>query len=324
MKKLSLSLLLAFLILTTLGYAQSGEPAENPIQTSSATSPGQAASTWPADVPSDYVITPFGYFHPTCVRHVLEGETVLADGRIQYADGSVEASAPVCDYPRYSPQGAPVTGVEPTTNGWVEWASAMTTSSYKKMIVTWPVPPDPASYTGQTVFLFPGFEDYKDVVSILQPVLQYGPSAAGGGEYWSVAAWNCCPGGTADHSTLIGANKGTIGTIWSNCPPGVNHCATWNVEAEETGSGQTTTLTATPSEGQEFNWAFGAALEAYGVQYCNQYPDNMKDPFTVELYNNEGVLIEHPGWTGQVANVTPQCDFSVSTSATKETLRWRP
>lgn len=64
-------------------------------------------------------ITPIGYMHPTCVRHVLEGQTVLGDGRIQYADGSVEASAPVCDYPRYSPQGVLATRNEPTrTAGW--------------------------------------------------------------------------------------------------------------------------------------------------------------------------------------------------------------
>ena len=278
MKKLSLGLALALLTLTTLSYALSGEPAENQIQTSPAASPSPEASTWPPDVPRNYVITPFGYFHPTCVRHVLKGETVLEDGRIQYADGSVEASAPVCGYPRYSPQGALVTGNEPTTNGWVESASAMTTTSYHKMIVTWAVPPDPGSYNGQTVFLFPGFEDYNDVKSILQPVLQYGPSAAGGGEYWSVAAWNCCPSGTADYSSLIGANNGTIGTIRSNCGPGVNQCATWNVEAKETGSGQTTSLTATPSEGQEFNWAFGAALEVYDVTQCDQYPDTRRTP----------------------------------------------
>ena len=283
------------------------------------------ASTWPPDVPRNYVITPFGYFHPTCVRHVSKGETVLEDGRIQYADGSVEASAPVCGYPRYSPQGALVTGNEPTTNGWVESASAMTTTSYHKMIVTWAVPPDPGSYNGQTVFLFPGFEDYNDVKSILQPVLQYGPSAAGGGEYWSVAAWNCCPSGTADYSSLIGANNGTVGTIKSNCGPGVNKCATWNVEAKETGSGQTTSLSATPSEGQVFNWAFGAALEVYNITQCDQYPDNTGDSFTVQLYNQAGNLIAHPGWTGQVTTgITPSCGFNVSVSATKERLGWEP
>ena len=326
MKQLSLGLALVLLTLTTFSHALSGQPAENQSQTSSAALPSPEASTWPAGVPKDYVITPFGYSHPTCVRHISEGETVLGDDRIQYADGSVEASAPVCEYPRYTSQGLPLTGIEPATNGWVEWASATTTSSYKKMVVTWPVPPNPSYYHGQTIFLFPGLEDDNSPKKcILQPVLQYGPSAAGGGVYWSVAAWKVCTNNIVDYSSLIGANNGTIGTIWSLCAPGVNHCPTWNVEAKETGTGQTTTLTATSSEGLEFNWAFGAALEVYGVNGCDYYPDTTNDPFTVQLYNNEGDLIENPGWTGQVASgISPRCAFNVITSATRETLKWNP
>ena len=32
----------------------------------------------PAGVPDGYVITPFGYFHPSCVRQMAEGETLLS------------------------------------------------------------------------------------------------------------------------------------------------------------------------------------------------------------------------------------------------------
>jgi len=34
----------------------------------------------PPQVPEGYVITPFGYFHPSCVLRAVEGETLLADG----------------------------------------------------------------------------------------------------------------------------------------------------------------------------------------------------------------------------------------------------
>jgi len=44
----------------------------------------------PAVAPQGYVITPFGYFHPSCVREVASGDTVLADGRVQHADGTVD------------------------------------------------------------------------------------------------------------------------------------------------------------------------------------------------------------------------------------------
>src|SRR5215469_5147528 len=97
----------------------------------------EKASNRPLGVPDNYVVTPFGYFHPSCVRHVAEGEVVLADGRIQHADGSVDTIAPVCDYPHFSPTGAPPTWGNaaseiqgPVTNGWVENISATTTAAY--------------------------------------------------------------------------------------------------------------------------------------------------------------------------------------------------
>jgi hypothetical protein len=36
----------------------------------------------PTGVPDEYVLTPSGYFHPSCVRQLAAGETLLADGRI--------------------------------------------------------------------------------------------------------------------------------------------------------------------------------------------------------------------------------------------------
>ncbi|KAJ7191320.1 hypothetical protein GGX14DRAFT_600785 [Mycena pura] len=45
-----------------------------------------------------------------------------------------------------------------------------------------------ATYRGQTVFLFNAIEPATSS-TIVQPVLQYGPSNAGGGGYWTVANW---------------------------------------------------------------------------------------------------------------------------------------
>ena len=59
-----LSLFLAFIV-STMAYAQA-----------------PAGPNRPAGVPDGYVITPFGYFHPSCVRQLTEGETLLADGII--------------------------------------------------------------------------------------------------------------------------------------------------------------------------------------------------------------------------------------------------
>lgn len=94
----------------------------------------------PPQVPEDYVISPFGYFHPSCVRNVPDGAIVMDDGRIQQADGSVDVSVPVCFYPHYSPDGtlvspnnvgganAPPVGCSPPSSCWVEDISATATT----------------------------------------------------------------------------------------------------------------------------------------------------------------------------------------------------
>jgi len=295
---------------------------------SSAQDPGP---TRPLGVPTDYVVTPFGYFHPSCARHVAEGETVLADGRIRHADGTEETVAPVCDYPRYSASGSLISwdstraGTEPLTNGWVENISATTTGRYGKISATWTTPPQPTGHNGQTLFFFPGFEDIDDTVSILQPVLQWGPSAAGGGNNWAAASWNCCPGGTTDYSSLISVSAGDsmLGVISPTCSSG--SCSTWNVKTEDKTTGHTTTLSKTPNEGQKWNWAFGAVMEVYGVTKCSDYPNNKGLTFTVSLYNNSLALISSPPWTKAPASgITPSCGFGLSSTATKERVEYNP
>jgi hypothetical protein len=45
----------------------------------------------PAAVPAVYVITPFGYFHPSCVNHLAEGDVLLQDEKaIQHANGTYD------------------------------------------------------------------------------------------------------------------------------------------------------------------------------------------------------------------------------------------
>jgi len=282
----------------------------------------------PPQVPPGYVITPFGYFHPSCTRFIADGETVLADGRIAHADGSVDTVAPVCDFPHYSPQGSLIAANgKPVTNGWVEYISVVTSSSYGKIATSWVTPPAPTVNNGQTLFFFPGFEDINNVQSIVQPVLQWGASSAGGGAYWALASWNCCLAGIADYSRLINASVGDtiVGSITSNCSPGSPSCATWNVVSQDKTKGTKTGLMKTISNGQIWNWAFGAVMEVYGVVQCTDYPANTGVTFTVHLYDQNVALISNPGWTKtQISGISPSCGFSLTSTATKETVGYTP
>src|SRR5215831_4155454 len=74
---------------------------------------------------------------------------------------------------------------------------------------TWLVPQPPSTTSGQTIFLFNGIQNTGSNFGILQPVLQWGTSAAGGGNYWAVASWYVTSGGQAFHTTLVPVNAGS-------------------------------------------------------------------------------------------------------------------
>jgi len=288
----------------------------------------QAGANRPSAVPAEYVITPFGYFHPSCVRGVANGDTVLADGRVEHRDGTVEADAPVCSYPHYTARGEMVSagafGVDPETivHSWIEDGSATTSTAYGKLNATWPVPSAPTTFDGQTVYLFPGLVDYNTDQTIIQPVLGWNSFF---GQVWSIASWNCCPSGTANYSSPVQVNTGdTIyGLIKSTCKAGAQSCSKWNITTKDKTTKKSTTLAKTPSEGQTFNWAQSGALEVYEIVQCSDYPPENATTFSkVALFDYNFQKISNPGWsfTDYYSGLDPQCNYGGQVSATKVTL----
>jgi len=84
-------------------------------------------------------------------------------------------------------------------DGWITYAYWSNTSSkpISYLSTNWIVPNDPVTDNGQTVFLFNGIDPANPSDAILQPVLQWGPSAAGGGSYWAVTNWYVPASGVA-------------------------------------------------------------------------------------------------------------------------------
>ncbi len=286
----------------------------------------------PPNVPQEYVITPFGYFHPSCVALLAEGDTLLPDGRVQHTDGTVEA-AHVCNYPHYTSGGVVVAANakasrihSPEISGWLESVSVTTSESYHKITASWVVPPAPTSEDGQVLYLFPGFEDSNDVISIVQPVLQWGAATGGGGDYWVLGSWNCCPSGVSWYSPFVDVNVGDtiLGTISPNCETGIEYCPTWNVVGKDETTGEETTLAKTPAEKQVWNWAFGAVSEDYGVGRCSDFPDNSGVTFTVRLYDQNGNPITNPDWQGTqwISNPNPNCSYGTKETRGAETVEY--
>jgi hypothetical protein len=280
----------------------------------------------PVGVPADFVATPFGYFHPSCINHLANDDILQQDASaILRADGISEPIS-ACAYPHFKADGEKVIGDERAagppsiSHAWVEDWSVKTTTSYWLLQAYWNVPPKPSANDGQVLYFFPGFEDDNDVETVIQPVLGWNQTSSG--QAWTIASWNCCIKGTVQESTPASANPGDVirGLLYNTCSAGTLSCGSWNIWTIDLTNGKSTALKSTSSFGQTFNWAFAGVLEVYNVAQCSDYPqtNSTKYPYTVfstsfydvSLYDYEHNLVSSPAWTiAKSSTVTPQCTY---------------
>ena len=296
-------------------------------------------SNRPVTVPSDYVITPFGYFHPSCVRQAKDGETVLADGRIRFKDGTEETNAPFCSFPRYTPTGELV--VEGSANpepleiswSWIEAGQVATSTTFDAITATWTVPPTPSTNDGQTLFFFPSLAHQNrtppNEEPIIQPVLGWNDGQPGVGP-WNIASWNCCPSGMTWNSTPVTVSPGDqiLGTVISACGSAiVQSCSKWSITTKDVTTGSSTTLNIAYPSLMNFVWAQSGVLEVYSIAQCSDFPPNGSITFSnVALYDNYFRRIISPGWSPELfvtqGKTDPWCNYGVITTDTTATLTY--
>jgi hypothetical protein len=307
-----------------------------------------AGASRPRAVPEEYVATPMGYFHPSCVQALAEGDIIRKDElAIEHKDGSFDA-IPACAYPHYTPAGEEVpldgagpaaektaasdgAGGEPPAIGhdYIEYADmreAEPSNYYGELKATWIVPPDPATHSNQIIYLFPGMQDYhtglKDL-TILQPVLGWNVVYPAQGinlpNVWSLSSWNCCVKGAVQHSPAITTAAGhTIFGVMVCTHPDAPRCGSFNVNTYDETAGTMTELRQTSSFGQYFNWAIAGALEVYNISQCSEYPGGTKGSiefYDLGLYDN-GLHPVTQGWVKEKVWIaqhdTPVCGYDVS------------
>ena len=180
-------------------------------------------------------------------------------------------------------RGTPVgDAASPEKTGWVAYASWYNTGSspISSFTTTWSVPPVPRTNHGQTVFLFNSIEPAAGN-AILQPVLQYGPSAAGGGAYWAVASWYLV-GGNTYHTTPINVSVGKslegVITLTGHSGNTYNYVTSFSNVAG-------TTLRATGSA--QLVWAT-ETLEAYQITSASDYPSGSTVFSSINLKTSGG------------------------------------
>ncbi len=223
----------------------------------------------------DLVLTPGG-FRPKSLVHTIEPGHVLdgTDGRLQAISSSGDVVADFGKLP-FRPGDRPVmpanvarlpTLVPTLGSGWIAYAdwTNNTGNPITSFATTWVVPAVPRTQSGQVVFLFNGIQN---ATMIYQPVLQWGVSAAGGGNYWAVASWYADgQGGQSFHSQLVRVNPGDtlIGVMTLTGRAG--GAFSYNCQFQGIANA------GLPIQNvQELTWCI-ETLEAYGITQCSDYP----------------------------------------------------
>lgn len=239
----------------------------------------QAAKTYHqiAEEHPGWVQVPGQLTRPDCVHQIPAGANVEISDDPRAGDnvtlnGEVIAHYDPCPeapidtrHPGHAPG--------PTGNGWVEhsqWDVPLKSGDNIDWLQGyWQVPTSPET-NGALIYFFNGLEPQVNPASlILQPVLQYGVSPAGGGDYWAIAGW--LVGSNTYASTLLVVNPGDliIGTTYQTSASGDK--LNYRVEAFDSTTSQLSTLSAW-SSGIQWQWAFAGVLEAYNVTSCSQFP----------------------------------------------------
>ena len=173
---------------------------------------------------------------------------------------------------------------------------------------------------GALIYLFNGIEP-GDFSAILQPVLQYGVGAAGGGNYWAIASWYV--GSSAFHSPLETVNPGDTLYGYTQITGESGSTLDWKVDVQDKSTGAFSYITI--QTGDQWTWALAGILEVYGVTSCNDLPADKKVSFA-KSYAYHGFpnydKLTPSQWSAMYwKNTGPACKYSV-TAGTTSTLHW--
>jgi len=259
-------------------------------------------------------LTPFGYMPRSCVHGVPDGAHVdyLEDGNLKVAAKGQSYLLPPCHTNEHVLARSVAKSRSSLPTGWAAYAYWNTQSAITSYVGTWSVPPRPSDQQVQTLFLFTGLQNEFDfdaspqqTISIIQPVLQWGPSEAGGGSYWSIASWYVTSTGQAVYSTLQQVSSGH--TIFGNM---TIVGAKWDIITVDVNTKVSTAIHVNP--GASEMWAF-VTLEVYNVNSCGDYPNGSTE-FKSLVMTSQGQR-QTPNWS---VSTQPGCNEAVKIVSTSD------
>ena len=267
------------------------------------------------------VLTPGGYKRASNV-HLIPLDHILVVRNDRYElhhreSGSVRDLGPVTRHTKGRPlhellraaRGQlpePMIGVAPTSNaaasgdadanfavnGWSSYATWLngSTSPIARMASTWTVPPEPQNAGDQLVYIFNGMENES---MILQPVLQWGASPAGGGKKWSIANWYAdSTEGHSFYSLLVDVQPGQeltgVMTMTSGADGKFSYTSSFDIAPS---------ITLEIHGVDELNYA-AQTIEAYGISSAADMPaaaDILISDIQVHTVQDTAVVTWLPG-----------------------------
>jgi hypothetical protein len=265
-----------------------------------------SASSSSEAVSGGMVLTPFGYMSAQHVHFIAENyEISIINNHVTKVESSTRKV--VEDYGEvtrtksiYGKQQTDLS-VVPLPSGWItyaSWTNNTTTKPITNFKTSWKVPTAPTTHSGQTLFLFNGMQDgLANTSHILQPVLQWGPSAAGGGLYWSVTNWYVS-GVEAFYGTLIKVKAGqNLQGVMKSTGRNGN---LFDYTSFFTGFANSSSLKV--SNAAQLFWA-AETLETYHCQKLTDYPPDAKiDMDSIQILKQKTNASIHWGTTTVSAN----------------------
>jgi hypothetical protein len=266
---------------------------------------GQASMAAASTPAVSWVHVPGAVVRADCIHTIPSGAHIannkVTGGDDITLDGQFVAHYPPCDEaPIFGGPGArvsptteePVPGANP--GGWVEGAlfdaNLSSGENLDYMTSIWQVPPNPAS-NGGLIFLFNGLEP-SDKGAIIQPVLQWGTSAIGGGNYWAIAMWYVTGNHVTYHSSLVKVSEydSLLGQVYATSLTGDNDIE-WDGFVQDLTSGAYSGVSES-SNGWQWTRAYTGILEAYNITSCSQFPSEhipyqFSDTYLYNTPNNE-------------------------------------
>jgi len=156
-----------------------------------------------------------------------------------------------------------------TDNGWIAWG-IVTGNNFQDFYGWFQVPPSPIEQN-QLIYLFIGLEN-SAYSEIIQPVLQWGQSPAGGGSYWSIASWWVTSSGQGLFSSLVPVNVGdNIIVSLSNLGGG-----SWSIVSLDLTNSKSSILNV---ENVSTQTVAVVSLEGYNIESCSGYPSSGSTTF---------------------------------------------